>query len=391
MLAPHPHRAEFPHPPGLVYLNHAGVSPLPRRAAAAVRQALALLVEEGAARYPVLDRIQEDCRRVCARLLQGDPERLAFVPNTSEGLSFIGLGLDWAAGDAIVTTDQEFPSNAVIWRDLARRHGLEIITVPSLPDGGVAAERLLAAVTPRTRVLAVSSVQFGSGAVVDLAQLGAGLRGTEVLLVVDAIQGLGALPMAPDRLGIDALCADGHKWLLGPEGLGILYLSPKALERVTPRVLGWHSVANAGDYHTIITDPRPGARRFEAGSPNLLGAAALGASVDLLLAAGPETVRDRVLALTAALADGLRELGCTLHTPLDDQGHPRAGIVVFSHPGMATADLHRALRARGLFHAHRGAGLRYAPHYYQDGTDVERALDFRAVLEGMAVSGGRTS
>ncbi|MBF0153540.1 MAG: aminotransferase class V-fold PLP-dependent enzyme [Magnetococcales bacterium] len=378
-IEPTPFRQEFPLQEGLIYLNHAGVAPVPRRSLRIMTEVANHMARYGASRYRELDALHEGARQRCAQLLDVSARQIALVPNTSEGLSFVGLGVAWHSGDEIVTTDQEFPSNIVIWLDLARRHGLTVHQVPSGVDGRVDALALLERVNARTRIVAVSSVQFGTGAVVDLLQLGAALRSTSTLLVVDGIQSLGILPLHPASVGIDALCADGHKWLLGPEGCGLLYLSEKGLDQIQPRVVGWHSVANAGDYQHICIDPRDDCRRFEAGSPNILGTAALGESIGLLLEVGIETVRARVHQLVSSLTTGLRDLGCVIHTPLGTDGFPGAGIVVFSHPDMETATLHRELLARNIYHAHRGAGVRFSPHFYQDATDVTLAL--RGVAE----------
>ncbi|MBF0143307.1 MAG: aminotransferase class V-fold PLP-dependent enzyme [Magnetococcales bacterium] len=375
MIAVSPFRSEFPHPESLLYFNHAGVGPIPRCAAQRLAELSDHMACYGAWRYAeVLAPWQEAARVNLGRLLGVAADAISLVLNTSEGVSFVALGIDWRPGDEVVTTDQEFPSNIVVWLDVAARHGVTVHRVPSLADGGVDAGALLARVGPRTRVVAVSSVQYGTGAVVDVATLGRELAKTDTLLVVDAIQGLGVLPMDLPALGVDALTADGHKWLLGPEGCGLLTLSAKGMSRIRPRVLGWHSVANAGEYDRITTELRPGGRRFEAGSPNLLGAAALAESVRLLLECGPEVVAARVRGLAGAMVRGLRERGCRIHTPLLADGAPGAGIVVFSHPQADNRSLDAALRARGIFQVRRGAGIRWSPHFYQDEGDVARAL-----------------
>lgn len=375
-VTPHPLKSEFTHDPGLIYMNHAGVAPIPRRTADVIQKLADHLVRRGASRYPEMEAVYwERARGNLTRLIGAAPEEVGFVLNTSEGLSFIALGLDWKPGDEIVTTDQEFPSNIVVWLDVAQRMGAKVIQVPSGPEGSVSAENILEHVNERTRAVTVSSVQFGSGAAVDLKTIGEGLLGRETLFVVDAIQSLGALALDVNDLHIDALAADGHKWMLGPEGCGLLYLSPKGLQQVTPRVLGWHSVANAGRYDEITTDLRAGIRRFEAGTPNLIGAAALGESVGLLSEAGMATVETRVKALSAALAAGLRDLGCRLHTPVDKQGYPGAGIVIFSHPDHPSESLNQRISEAGLYGAARGAGVRLSPHFYQDDEEVARALE----------------
>lgn len=373
-LAPIAAKKEFPLRAGLIYLNHAGVAPIPKRTADVVADLARQMVVDGASRYPRLAVWQETARQRCGRLLGVAAPEIAFVANTSEGLSMVALGLDWRAGDEIVTTDQEFPANAVIWQDLARRFGLIVHQVPSAPDGRVDAAALLERVNPRTRLVTVSWVQFRTGAVVDLATLGAALGPTDTLLVVDAIQGLGALPLPVREWQVDAVVADGHKWLLAPEGCAIFHLSPKAFAQVMPRMVGWHSVSNAGDYDRIVLSWCEDMRRFEAGSPNLLGIAALGESVGLLLENDPMVIGERVRRLTGVLAMELQNLGCRLHTPLGADGAPGAGIVIASHPRVASDRLYQELTAAGLFVTRRGAGVRFAPHFYQDWEEIRQTL-----------------
>ena len=355
-------------------LNHAGVSPIPKRTAQKLSQLAEEMTQPPFFHHKRLDHIQEETREKCARLLSAHTEQMAFVRNTSEGLSFVALGLEWQRGDEIITTDQEFPSNSVVWRDVARRFGVTVHCVPSLENGAVSVEALLTHVNARTRVVTVSSVQFGTGAVVDLHRLGQALRDSKTLLVVDAVQSLGILPMEAEAWHLDAVVAGGHKWLLAPQGCGFLYVSQKAMEQVAPRVLGWHSVANAGAYHHPCIEPRPGARRFEAGTPNILGVAALGESVGLLLEVGIQTVHDRVHALMGILVEQLKKRGCLIHTPLEADGVPGAGIVCFTHPHTTNTHLHRALKQAGIEHALRQKGIRFAPHFYQDQTDMDHAL-----------------
>ncbi|MBF0308166.1 MAG: aminotransferase class V-fold PLP-dependent enzyme [Magnetococcales bacterium] len=380
-VAPSPFRGQFPLEAGLSYLNHAGVAPIPLRAVTVVREMLEEMSRFGALRYPKLDAWRDRARDRAAALLGTGRDRIAFLSSTSEGLSFVGLGLDWRPGDEVVTTDQEFPSNALIWRDLARRFGIRVVQATSEADGAVSTAALLDRVGSRTRVVAISSVQYATGAVVDLAHLGAALRDTPVLLVVDAIQSLGLLPLQAEALGLDAVAADGHKWLLGPEGCALFHLSAKAQSVVAPRVLGWHSPRNAGRYdEEIAGEWQPDLRRFEAGSPNLLGIAALAESMGLLLEVGIGEVASRVSGLMARLTEGLRGLGCRFHTPLDDQGLPGAGILVWSHPNRDADALHRALMAKGIYCARRGKGVRFSPHFYLDDRDIDGVLQVVADL-----------
>lgn len=374
-LTPSIFRRDFPQDEGIIHFNHAGVSPIPARGAARLRQVADWMVESVGRRYPAMEALYEETRRRCARLLGVGEEEIALVANTSVGLSMIALGLTWRPGDEVVIPACEFPSNAVIWLREAERHGGVVHRVPADAEGAVSAAALLERVTPRTRVVATSSVQYASGATVDLAQLGAALRHTHTLLVVDAIQSLGVLPLDAPALGVDAVAADGHKWLLAAEGCGPLHLSPKAREQIIPRIVGWHSVANAGRYDQITTALRPEMKRFEAGSFNLLGAAVLGESVALLQEAGTEQVTGRVRHLAGALGEGIRARGGAIHTPLAADGLPPAGIVIFSHPALETTQLHRRLLRAGVIQVARGAGIRLSPHFYQDHTDVARFLE----------------
>ncbi|MBF0621797.1 MAG: aminotransferase class V-fold PLP-dependent enzyme [Magnetococcales bacterium] len=368
-------RAEFPHEKGLIYLNHAGVGPIPTRSANRMKALADTMATVGAFRYPETFGSQwDEARHRTARLINADMESVAFIPNTSSGLSYIAIGMDWKKGDSIVTTDQEFPSNSLIWQDQISRHGAKVHRVPSGLNGRVSAEKLLERVDQSTRIIAVSSIQFGSGAGIDLEILSEALQDTDTLLVVDAIQSLGVLPMDVKRLKVDAVVADGHKWLLGPEGCGLFYLSDKARAQIQSRVLGWHSLANAGEYNRTCYDIRDDMKRFEPGTPNVIGAVAMGESINLLLEVGLASIRDRVRGMTGYLAEALLKMGCTIHTPMEQDGKPSAGIVVFSHPDYDMNVLSSLLMKQGIYHAKRGPGLRLSPHFYLNGADIEQAI-----------------
>nr|CRH05885.1 Putative cysteine desulfurase [Candidatus Magnetococcus massalia] len=374
MLSRSPFRDEFQFADNLIYLNHAGVAPIPNRTRRVIAELAEHTAHYGASRYPELYARHQQVRQTCANLLNTTVDSVAFTPNTSEALSWIAMGMDWQPGDEIITTGAEFPSNAIVWLTLAERFGVVVHRLPAEADGRINSDKLLEKLNSRTRLLTVSSAQFSSGAMADLKSLGLALKDHPALFVVDAIQTLGALSLEPETLHIDALAADGHKWLLGPEGLGLFWLSEKGMATVEPRILGWHSVANAGDYDHITTELKPNMQRFEAGTPNLLGILALGESISMLLEAGMAHVEERVLALSAAFAEGLQELGCELHSPLNLTGHPESGIVVFTHPNRETKQLSKLLLEKGIYHAPRGGGIRFAAHFYQDQTDVDQAL-----------------
>ncbi|TME75347.1 MAG: aminotransferase class V-fold PLP-dependent enzyme [Chloroflexi bacterium] len=226
----------------------------------------------------------------------------------------------------------------------------------------------------RTRVLAVSAVQFWNGFRVDLSALCAALRGKDVLLIVDAIQAVGALRIDLAEVSVDYLCAGAQKWLLGPIGAGFAYVGPRMLERLHPAIIGTDSVVRDEEYFDYELTLKPDARRFEEASPNYPGILGMGAAVNLLLRAGPAAVEDAVLRLAGRLREELPRRGYEL---LLSPGRPseRSGIVSFRHPRMVPVELHGRLRDAGIIISLRGDFLRASPHYYNSDTDIDRLLE----------------
>lgn len=279
---------EFDQTNGLRYLNHAAVAPWPRRAADAVSAFARENVALGASDYPEWLKIEHRLRERLVRLLNARAgSDLALVKNTSEALSFVAFGLDWREGDQVVIGNEEFPSNRVVWEAL-RPRGVEVIEVDLAGDDPEGA--LLAACGPRARLLSISAVQYASGLRLDLERIGAGCRRRGVLFCIDAIQQLGALPFDVQAYDCAFAMADGHKWMLGPEGLGVFYCHPGQRERLALHEYGWHMLEHALDYERRDWRPARSARRFECGSPNMLGAMALEASLGLLEEVGMEQV-----------------------------------------------------------------------------------------------------
>ena len=362
-------RAEFPSAARLVHMNHAGISPLPRRVAAAIRTFAddALLLDGPT--YKRWEGRAAEVRTAAATLIGARPHEIAFVRSTSEGLSLVASGLDWRTGDNVVAVADEYPSNIYPWFGL-RRFGVEtrLLERPRLRFG---ADDVAAVIDANTRVLAVSAVDWQSGFRVDLATLGELCRTRNILFVVDGIQAVGAVRVDVGACGIDVLAAGGHKWLLGPEGCGLLYVSERVVERVQPPLLGWNSVVNAAAYLPYHFDLRPDAARLEPGSAPHLAIHAFGAAVDLLLEVGLPAIEIRVLELTDRLAAGLQELGATVLSPR--AANERSAILTFSC-GENRA-LYRALTDAGIVVRPRLGGIRLAPHFYNDADDVARVLD----------------
>lgn len=367
--------AEFPQDEGLIYLNHAGVAPWPARTARAVSEFAAANRHRGAEDYAQWLERERTLRQRLARFVDApSTDDISLVPNTSEGLSIIAYGLDWAPGDNVVINRQEFPSNRIVWESLAQRFGLEIRDV-DLAGAETPEDALIGALDERTRLLPVSAVQYADGLRMDLARLGQACQTNGTLFCVDAIQELGARPISVQAIGADCLVADGHKWLLGPEGLGVLYTTPQAREQLQLHRFGWHMVAAVGDYDRKDWDPAASGRRFEAGSPNSLSVHALDASLSLLEDVGMDHVERRLLALTDHLLKRLEAIpGVAPITPTDPERH--AGIVTCRLPeDVDPKRVYRALRERRILAAARGGGIRFAPHFYQDTSMLDRALN----------------
>lgn len=366
-------RHEFPLEPGLIYLNHAAVAPWPRRTAEAVKAFAEENLHRGASDYPKWMETEARLREQCRLLLNAQSTAdIALLKNTSEALSVVAHGLDWHTGDNVVISDQEFPSNRIVWQSLAPQ-GVETREV-DLNAAATPEDALLARIDTRTRMLATSSVQYVSGLRLDLKRLGAACKERDILFCVDAIQSLGALPLDVQACGADFVMADGHKWLLAPEGCAIFYSRPEARERLTLHQYGWHMVEEHMDLSRKDWQVATSARRFECGSPNMLCIHALSASLSLLAEVGMEEVSGRVLANSEFLLTRLGALpGIELLTPR--QAGRYAGIVSFRHPRVEPAELHHLLAARNILCAPRGGGVRFSPHFYTPRADLELAIE----------------
>jgi selenocysteine lyase/cysteine desulfurase len=373
-------REEFPLDPTLCHLNHAAVGPWPARAARAVSRFAEENARQGSLHYPQWLATETRLRERLARLIgAGSPGDIALAKNTSEALSIIAYGLDWESGDEIVGIEQEFPSNRVVWESLADQ-GV-VWTALDLEQSVDPESELFELCTARTRMIAVSWVQYARGLRLDLERIGAFCRSRDILFCVDGIQGLGALPFDVARTQADFVVADGHKWMLGPEGVALLYVRPSLRPRLTLRQFGWHMLQHSGDYDRRTWQPAEDARRFECGSPNLLGIHALEASLSLIEEIGIEEIWREIQDCTAHLIDRIDRHGLELVTPRES--NRRAGIITFRVPGTSSAELHASLMKRRVLCAQRGGGIRFSPHFH---TSVE-VID-RAVEQVLAIAAG---
>ncbi len=372
---------EFELDPEIVYLNHAAVAPWPKRTKEAVIQFAEENSHVGAKNYARWQDKERELRKQFKDLLNAaSPDDIALVKNTSEALSFVAYGLDWRAGDNVVTSSEEFPSNRIPWESL-KAQGVELRQADI--DTEDPEQALFQQVDKHTRLITVSSVQYATGRRMHLEKIGAFCRKRNLLFCVDAIQSLGAFQSDVQCWQADFVMADGHKWLLGPEGLGVFYSTPTARDRLSLTQYGWHMVEKAGDYDNPGWEIAASARRFECGSPNMLGIHALGASLSLLLEVGLDAIEARVLDNARYLIDKiLAEPMLTLLSPT----HPaqRSGIVTFKPTQADSQALFHFLRQQNIICAHRGGGIRFSPHFYTSKEALERALD--AVRQFLALN-----
>ena len=363
---------EFPQDPEIIYLNHAAVSPWPHRTAEAVKRFAEENVMMGARRYQQWLRVEEGLREQLRMLLNvPSADDIALLKNTSEGLSVVAHGLEWQAGGNIVISSEEFPSNRIVWESL-KDQGVEVREA-NLHTGASPEDALLELIDDRTRLLAISSVQYASGIRLNLQRLGDFCHTRGVFFCIDAIQSVGALPLDAQALHADFIAADGHKWLMGPEGVAVFYCRAPLREQLRLHQYGWHMIEGAGDYNRRAWQPARSARRFECGSPNMLGIHALHASLSLLLELGMETVSRLVLANAAYLLERLGHLQrLELVTPTAPNRY--AGIVTFRLRKEAPTRLWQYLSERGVVCAQRAGGIRLSPHFYNKKESLDKVI-----------------
>lgn len=365
-------RAEFPVTETYIYMNHAGIAPLSRRVQSAMTDFITDATVNGAVNMETWVETAEVCRAAAARLLNAETTEIAFMKNTTQGILLAANGIAWQPGDNVVTTAVEFPANIYPWWSLKERYGVETRMVPER-EGRISIDDIAAAIDGQTRALTISHVEFASGFRNDLHALGTLCRDRGIWFIVDAIQSLGAIPVDVKACQIDILAADGHKWMLAPEGAAIFYCADNKRERLINTNVGWASVVNPRDFLDYDLTQKPDATRFEEGSYNSVGLYGLNAAIDLLHKVGIPAIQQQVLSLTDRLITGLDSRGYRVRTPTADA--ERAGIVIFESPRHTPADIYERLCAEQIITAERGSGVRVSPHFYNTASEVERLLD----------------
>lgn len=364
---------EFEHLNHLIYLNHAAMSPWPRSVAEAVKRLADEIVTYGSQHYLEWVKVERSLKQKLARLINADSaDDIALVKNTSEALSLVAYGLTWQSGDNIVTSDQEFPANRIVWESL-QRLGVELRQV-RLSSSATPEDALFAAIDTRTRLLTISSVQFATGLRMDLERLGQYCRERGIYFCVDVIQSLGALPLDVKAINADFIAADSQKWLLGPEGLGIFYCRPELRNELALYQYGWHMVDPLGNYDVKSCQVTDSARRFEPGTPNRLGIHALEPAVSLLLKVGLDQIEQAVLANSRYLIERI-QANPLLELVTDPTPGRYAGIITFRLRQGDVNALHQHLARHNVICVPRAGGIRFSPHFYTPHAHLEQAMN----------------
>lgn len=364
-------QAEFKLTDKITYLNHAAVSPWPTSTANAITEFAVENNIYGATYYPKWNEVETNLRSNLALLINAPSSNdIALVKNTSEALSMVAYGLQWQPDDNIVTSDEEFPSNRIVWQSLSDKQvKLKQVSLKNNPE-----EALIAACDKHTRLLAISSTQYSTGITLDLVKLGQACKQKNILFCVDAIQTIGALQFDVQKIQADFVMADGHKWMLAPEGLALFYCNKKIRSQLKLNEFGWHMTQDMYNFNSKEWTIADSGRRFECGSPNMLGIHGFNASIALLLKIGMNKVEELLLDNTEYLFSLLsKNKEIEIITPQTKGQY--AGIVSFKHSKRESSELFSHLWSNNIICAQRGEGIRFSAHFYTSKDCIKKAAD----------------
>jgi len=364
-------REQMPVTKKWAYFDHAAVAPLSAPAHQELQAWVEQATHEGDTVWLDWARRLQATRTAAAELIGADTDEIALVPNTTAGINLVAEGLDWRSGDNVVTLDDEFPSNLYPWMHLERL-GVETRRVPT-SLGHVDLDQLANYCDDRTRVVSVSWVGYANGCRRDVDRIAEIADRHGALFFLDAIQGLGVFPLDVSQTPVDCLAADGHKWLLSPEGAGIAYVSRECLTRLTPTSVGWNSVVHAADFGRIELDLKPTAARYEGGSHNMAGFLALGASLRLIQELGVNNLAASILDITDRIAEALTKFGGVVSSPRSAAAS--SGILSVELPSDDPNAVRRHCLEQGVVVACRAGRLRVSAHAYNNEADLAKLLD----------------
>jgi cysteine desulfurase / selenocysteine lyase len=366
-------RALFPVTARYNYLNHAAVSAPPTPTINAIQRYLADVSENGSLNFKDWLATKERARRLLAELLGARREQVAFLRNTSDGLSTVANGLKWHKGDNLVTFRNEFPSNIYPWLRLREAFGVEV-RMCGEREGRVDLDELIGLIDSRTRLVSISHVQYASGFRANLQRLGQVARAHDALLVVDVIQSLGVLPLDVESELVDVAAGACHKWLLTPEGVGYLYLSDRARSRIEPTLVGWVSVPNPDDYNNFEQGWNAGTLAWETGTGPTGLIHGLEESLKLLMQVGTKNIKDHLERLTDHLCDRLQDSNYEVVSSRRPEEKSQT-VCIRSRTGFTPMNLYSHLIKQNIITAPRGDRLRISPHLYNTLSEIDHLIE----------------
>ncbi len=368
-------RKRFPITQSCAYVNHAAVGAL----SVGVKQAMVEQIDSHVTDVhhsgDWYEAVSQQGRTLAGKLVNCPPDRIAYIQNTSHGVFLAADGLDWREGDNVIVPQMEFPSNYLVWKNLAAQ-GVELRHFPA-DNGRLTPETLQTLIDARTRVVTLSHVQFYNGFRADLAAFADICRQYDALLIVDGTQSIGAISLDMERCGVDILIVSAHKWMLGPMGIGFMALSERAFACLTVNSVGWLSVNDPYQFRREI-DLLPTAERFEPGTRNRAGIFGLAARLHEIDEAGIVSIEQRIFALNDRVYAGILPFGFQVTSPWGN--HERSGIMTVNRPGVSSQRLHQKLADAGVVASVRLGAIRLSPHYYNSEEEIDLTINILSTL-----------
>ncbi len=366
-------RRAFPVTEKYTYLNSAAVGTIPAVAVEAVYSQLKDVSENGTVNFSDWIETKNRAREIVAQMLKVKSEQIAFLRNTSDGFASVANGITWQKGDNIVTFAKEFPANFYAWRRIRDEFGVELRLCPER-DGQIDLDEFISLIDSDTKLVSISAVQFASGFRADLERIGEAAKKVDALFAVDIIQAFGAMPFDLPAQMVDIASGASHKWLVAPEGCGILYLSDKARERVKPTLVGWISVEEPWDFEDYEQHFKPNALAWESGTGGSALFYGLEASLKLLNETGIENIEKYLEELTDFLCELLA--GKDYEIVSSRAKGEKSQIVCIEHRnGLTSSEIAKKLQEKNIVVSPRGNRLRIAPHFYNNREDIEKLVD----------------
>lgn len=352
-----------------IHLNNGGLAPISAPARDKIKYWAERFYEEGF--YTDHDYVQDvlHSRTSLAKLIGCDHSEIAFFQSTAGAVSQFAMQFPLSTGDEVITWAEEYGSHLFPWQEACKRKQANLITVKSLDNLATPIDLLIEKITPKTKVIAVSWVQFLTGAKTDLKALSKITREKNIFLFVDIIQGLGLHPFNMKEWGVDAVAGGSHKWLFSPVGVGYLAIDQKHIGMIKPHNVGSYTFGTCDDPTDSVCAPKLDALKFEAGSKQVLEITALGASVDLILETGVAIIEKKTLSLATLLRNGLEKKGYSVHSPYEAHNHQSA-MVNF----IPKSDTINQLKSLPCNFAIRGPGIRLTPAAFTTEVEIQRVL-----------------